>query len=195
MARILGATRDTFLARGYAGTTIDEITRVAGVSRASFYTYFPGKRDALLMLGADSASAALGLVDRLLAQPPPLRYDHIEVFVRDYFVLLDEHASFAFAWTQAAENDEEIRTVGMKSHLELCRRFGAALGPPRAAAGDGSSAKGLATFAMLERAWSYCRLYGDSIDDLTVQSEIARMLAASSSDMDGFIPLSRRAID
>ena len=46
--RIIEATRDVFLTRGYSGTTIDEIARLADVSRASFYTYFPSKRDVLI---------------------------------------------------------------------------------------------------------------------------------------------------
>ena len=46
-------------------TTIDEITRVASVSRASFYTYFPSKRDVLLALGKDSLVVGASLIDRL----------------------------------------------------------------------------------------------------------------------------------
>src|SRR4030081_1073131 len=66
IARILDATKKIFLIRGYTGTTIDEITRVANVSRASFYTYFPSKRDVLLAVGADSASAAGALIKGLV---------------------------------------------------------------------------------------------------------------------------------
>jgi AcrR family transcriptional regulator len=36
IATILDATRRIFLVKGYAGTTIDEIARIAGVSRGSF---------------------------------------------------------------------------------------------------------------------------------------------------------------
>jgi hypothetical protein len=48
--------REVFLTRGYAGTTVDEIARIADVSRASFYAYFPSKREVLLALGAPSKS-------------------------------------------------------------------------------------------------------------------------------------------
>jgi len=65
IAAILGATRQIFLVSGYVGTTIDDITRVAGVSRSSFYTYFPSKRDALMALGADSLGSAMALVGQL----------------------------------------------------------------------------------------------------------------------------------
>ncbi|MHB8465744.1 MAG: TetR/AcrR family transcriptional regulator [Acidimicrobiales bacterium] len=182
IARILAATKETFLARGYGGTTIDEITRIAQVSRASFYTYFPGKRDALLALGADSANAALVLVESLAqVGNSPAAGDDVDIqeFVRAYFALLDDHASFAFAWTEAAQDDEEIRVAGMKGHLELCRKLGAALGARRGRPFHDPAAQGLATFAMLERAWSYCRLYGGAIHEKDVKQEIAEMLASS----------------
>ena len=37
--RVVDVAREAFLARGYAGTTIDEIARIANVPRASFDTY------------------------------------------------------------------------------------------------------------------------------------------------------------
>jgi len=36
---------DLFLSQGYAATTIEEITRAAGVSRTTFFNYFAGKSD------------------------------------------------------------------------------------------------------------------------------------------------------
>ena len=65
IVRIIEATREVFLTRGYSGTTIDEIARVADVSRASFYTYFPSKREVLLAVGAERRErSAQALIDR-----------------------------------------------------------------------------------------------------------------------------------
>lgn len=50
------AAAELFLEQSYAGTTIDEITRRAGVSRASFFNYFASKAD-LLWIDADHAIA------------------------------------------------------------------------------------------------------------------------------------------
>ncbi len=62
VALILEAAKGILLTHGYAGTTVDEIARVAGISRASFYT-FPSKRDVLLALGVDSAHAGMHMID------------------------------------------------------------------------------------------------------------------------------------
>ena len=50
------AAAELFLEQSYAGTTIDEITQRAGVSRATFFNYFASKGD-LLWIDADHAIA------------------------------------------------------------------------------------------------------------------------------------------
>lgn len=48
------AAAELFLEQSYAGTTLDEITQRAGVSRATFFNYFGSKGD-LLWIDADHA--------------------------------------------------------------------------------------------------------------------------------------------
>jgi len=48
------AAAELFLEQSYAGTTLDEITQRAGVSRATFFNYFSSKSD-LLWIDADRA--------------------------------------------------------------------------------------------------------------------------------------------
>ncbi len=48
------AAAELFLEQSYAGTTIEEITQRAGVSRATFFNYFGSKSD-LLWIDADHA--------------------------------------------------------------------------------------------------------------------------------------------
>lgn len=178
IARILAATKSIFLSRGYAGTTIDEITRVAGVSRGSFYTYFPTKRDALLALGADSIRAGRTAVERLDDLPDDWTVTDLEGFVESYFGMLDEHGSFVFAWTQAAHEDNEIREAGMKRHLHLCGEMGLAVESLRGEPLDDPTAYGLVLFSMLERAWVYCQLYEGTVDPASVRRSIAQVMAA-----------------
>ena len=162
IARIVEATREVFLTHGYSGTTIDEIARAADVSRASFYTYFPSKREVLLAVGARSVKDSRALLQRLPAEGGTIA--GLREWVRDFFVMLDQHGSFAFAWTQAAHEDEAIRSAGMKGQLELSRELGemlaASAGKPRADVTE----LGLAMFSLLERSWSYTHLYGSEFD-------------------------------
>ena len=88
--KILTASRDLFLARGYPATTIDEIVEKAGVSKGSFYHAFPSKEEMGLVL---LEWYQLGGVDRLMSGPfssekDPLKrmfgfLDHIENISKD----------------------------------------------------------------------------------------------------------------
>ncbi|WP_204113025.1 TetR/AcrR family transcriptional regulator [Shimia biformata] len=42
--QVVEGARDVFLRDGYEGASVDEIARVAGVSKATLYSYFPDKR-------------------------------------------------------------------------------------------------------------------------------------------------------
>ena len=49
-ADLLAAGRTLFLAKGIAATSLDDITRQAGVSKGLFYLYFASKEDLVLAL-------------------------------------------------------------------------------------------------------------------------------------------------
>lgn len=42
--QVLAGAREVFMADGYEGASVDDIARVAGVSKATLYSYFPDKR-------------------------------------------------------------------------------------------------------------------------------------------------------
>jgi TetR/AcrR family transcriptional regulator len=172
--RILDATREVFLARGYSGTTIDEIARLADVSRASFYTYFPSKREVLLAVGARTATETETLIVRL-EQEGRTRAG-LASWVGAYFELLDVHGSFTMAWAQAAHEDEEIRQAGMRRHLGLCRLLGHGLAATAGRVADEPALLGLVVSSTLERSWSYDRLYAGTIDREAVVEQVAQTL-------------------
>jgi AcrR family transcriptional regulator len=155
IARILDASRQAFLTAGYSGTTIDEIARLAEVSRASVYTYFPSKRDIIV--------SEEGTIH----------------WVAEYFKFLEVQGSFAFAWTQAAHDDEEIRTAGMKRHLSTCARLGKALAAVRDANVPDPTALGLIAMSMMERSWNYGALYGPGMDAERLHLNIGKILWSS----------------
>jgi AcrR family transcriptional regulator len=182
IAAILDATRQIFLVRGYAGTTIDDITRVAGVSRASFYTYFASKRVALMALGAHSLTQAMEMTQSLAEISPDWDVEDLTHRVEQYFNLLEEHGSFVFAWTQAAQEDEEFRRAGERGHLELCRRLGMALASLGGRPAEVPVETGLLVVAMLERVWAYSKLYAETLDKEALQRATVRMLAAAAQE-------------
>lgn len=84
------AAGELFLERGYAATSVADITQRAGVSRSTFFNYFPAKSDLLwaafdervdrlratLPVGADAPAGAV-LADTLRALAADLPADHV----------------------------------------------------------------------------------------------------------------------
>jgi len=178
IARVLEATREVFLTRGYAGTTIDEIAKAASVSRASFYTYFPSKREVLLAVGERAAREATVSVERLRDLGTTRK--GLALWVREFLDYLDINGSFAFAWTQAALEDESIRAVSMRRHLALCRQFGEVLAATAGRTRTDTLELGLVMFSALERTWAYGRLYRDTVDQGALERELAHALWAAA---------------
>jgi AcrR family transcriptional regulator len=58
--RLLAAARQSFARLGFASTRVADIVALAGTSHGTFYTYFDDKRDALLALTQEAASAIYG---------------------------------------------------------------------------------------------------------------------------------------
>jgi AcrR family transcriptional regulator len=56
-------------ANGYARTTVADICRAAGVSKALFYFYFPRKEDVLFEVGVLSTDAAHSVAAEMLTKP------------------------------------------------------------------------------------------------------------------------------
>src|ERR1700752_2238053 len=54
---------------GYANTTVADICRAAGVSKALFYFYFPRKEDVLFEMGVLSTDAAHAAATEMLTKP------------------------------------------------------------------------------------------------------------------------------
>ncbi len=197
IARILDAARQVFLTNGYSGTTIDDIARVAEMSRASVYTYFPSKRDIMLAAGARSAAEGEDVIDRaadlVASEPGAIQW------VAEYFKYLELHGSFAFAWTEAAHDDIEIRTAGMKRHLKMCTRLGSRLAATNLAATDSSAtnppttddptALGLAVSSLLERSWSYGALYGAAMDAERLHVTIGQVIWSIVQQLGAVAPL------
>jgi TetR/AcrR family transcriptional regulator len=178
VTRLLNATKVVFLSRGYDGTSVDEITREAGVARATFYTYFPSKRDALIALAQEARASASAMISTLQALPPEPTVDDLHGFVRRFFETLDEVGSFAIAWNQASRHDDELRAIGVEAMLTFSARIGHSLGKLRGRPFDDPTAQGFLLQGQIERAWSFCLLVDDPALTAAIQRELAANLAA-----------------
>ena len=66
---LVAAAMALWRANGYAGTTVADICRAAGVSKALFYFYFPRKEDVLFEVGVLSTDAAHRIATEMLDKP------------------------------------------------------------------------------------------------------------------------------
>ena len=150
--------REVFVLKGYHGTKIEDIAEAAGVSRASFYTYFPSKRDVLLALGADAYKAMNALLNDLKDRADAGEPELVETFVRLYMELLDVHGGFVLIWGQAGLEDPELRTAGMRAKLHSARRIARLFDLGQG--DDDAALVGLALQVMVDRYWYYQQVAG-----------------------------------
>lgn len=68
-ARLLGAARILFARQGVAATTVDDIARLADVSRATAFNYFASKQVLLAALVHEMEARFLHIMDAQLEQP------------------------------------------------------------------------------------------------------------------------------
>jgi len=156
---------ELFLERGYGGTTIDHITDAAGVSRATFYTYFPTKRDVLLAAGSRSLERSWEALRAIRDIPRDWSPADLEAWVRRYLAFLDEYGGFTLMWSQAAWGDADLRTLGMKGSLRAARMVGETLQELRDERSGSPEAEGLAVISMLDRFWYVWKVTGAPFDD------------------------------
>jgi AcrR family transcriptional regulator len=179
-ALIVETAREVFLQKGYFGTTIDDIADAAGLSRSSFYTYFPSKRDVLLVLGNQTYQAMDELMDQLMAVAEERTPDAVERIVTMYLRLLDEHGAFLQVWGQAGFGDETLRRTGMRAKLSSARRLAAVLRALGWEPEDGEAAlTALALAVMMDRFWFYEKVAGLPATDAEMVATLSSIVSAT----------------
>jgi AcrR family transcriptional regulator len=111
------AAGELFLERGYAATSVADITQRAGVSRSTFFNYFPAKSD-LLWAGFDER------VDRLRAAlAAPATGSTADVLARALQELAAdlpaEHVALAFTQADAMGLGDDLRLAAARRTADL----------------------------------------------------------------------------
>ncbi len=102
--RILDAAKELFAAHGVAGTTIDDLARRSGVSRATFFNYFQSKDAVLAALWSDQMDDLTALIDDLLARPMPTRA-RVRALGRGIVHATERHPGYLRVVTAELERD------------------------------------------------------------------------------------------
>ncbi|MFT6674935.1 MAG: AcrR family transcriptional regulator [Sulfitobacter sp.] len=70
--QVLAGAREVFMADGFEGASVDEIARVAAVSKATLYSYFPDKRLLFMeVANAECCRQAGAAMDNINMDAPP----------------------------------------------------------------------------------------------------------------------------
>ncbi|BBZ70359.1 hypothetical protein MPRS_14520 [Mycobacterium paraseoulense] len=160
--KLIDAAKQVFLDRGFHGARAEDIAVAAGMSRGTFYIYFPSKNDIFLALGRDSAQGGYSLLNALKDVPtewnPADLVDLSEKLV-DYF---DEFGAFIRLWRQVSMADVELRQEGARFELRMERRLGVELDRLRGRSPTDPASSGVAFLAIAEGLWFRSRWLGNN---------------------------------
>ncbi|SCG71227.1 TetR/AcrR family transcriptional regulator [Micromonospora inositola] len=161
---ILGTAEQLLEQRAFGDISIDDLARGAGISRPTFYFYFPSKDAVLLTLldrVIEEADAAAGDVLDRLAEDPRTRWREV---ISRFHATFGGHRAVVLACAQVRGTNAEVRRLwatvlerwvhAVETAVEGERR--------RGAAPDGLPARDLAIAlnSMNERVW-YATFAGD----------------------------------
>jgi AcrR family transcriptional regulator len=107
--RLLAAARESFAKLGFAATRVADIVALAGTSHGTFYTYFDDKRDALLALTEEAASAIYGAaVAPLTGSKRQSPRDAIRARLTVFFRIYGEWWDVVRTWDHASAIHPEV---------------------------------------------------------------------------------------
>ena len=119
-SELLAAAQKAFEERGYVDTAVADIVRIAGGSRASFYSYFTSKDDALSALvnelADDLFAAATHPVD-----PGATPFDTLASTIRQFMYAYRDRAALLLILDQATTANESF----LELRLAIRARFAA----------------------------------------------------------------------
>jgi AcrR family transcriptional regulator len=161
---ILATAERLLEGRAFGDISIDDLARGAGISRPTFYFYFPSKDAVLLTLldrVTEEANAAAGDVLDRLAEAPRARWREL---IARFHATFGAHRALVLACAQVRGTNAEVRRLWAEVLERWVRAVQAAIEGERrrGAAPDGLPARDLAIAlnSMSERVW-YATFAGD----------------------------------
>lgn len=114
--RIVDAGARMFTERGYHETNVDDLLAQLGLSRGTFYKYFPEKIDLLLELARECANTFDGLTERLARIDPG--HDvrcQLRDWLLDYLPVHGRYLGVIRAWLAGSWSDPRLMPIAARS--------------------------------------------------------------------------------
>jgi AcrR family transcriptional regulator len=150
--KLLDAAVPALAEKGYHGTRVDDIVRIAGVSHGTFYLYFANKEDLFRTLAercadeADALAGSLGVIDDGPEGVAALRAWLVEflAFYRRYGVVVR-------SWAENQVTDRALARLGTASFARITTTLRASMAKVPNSAPRGIELRSAALLAMIER--------------------------------------------
>ena len=111
--KIIMAAIKVFSKKGYHGSTMDEIAKEVGVSKATLYTYFKSKEDILKVIWISSNQTLIELQKSFEGR------DYLEVLEEVYKMMAEsEGLSLSFEMTALSSYNENIKKLNKDAYNE-----------------------------------------------------------------------------
>jgi len=138
--RLVDAARELFRRNGTKGTSIDDIAKAAGTSRATFYAHFTDKQDVIREFARSMWETAYTVYNDF-GQLTEWNHKTIGVWMQELFDAWDQNADTTYIVIQEMPtelradflNQMEQRVEALMAHNPLWDRFSPAEGRRRAA--------------------------------------------------------------
>lgn len=113
-----------FRARGYRGTSVDDIVAAADVARGTFYKYFSDKQDLLAAIAAEIYGSGIAFAERIAALDPVADEATLQHWLAKYVAFYDRYSGCIDAWAEGTTDDPTI--VGIGEHGQVVMDIAAA---------------------------------------------------------------------
>jgi AcrR family transcriptional regulator len=115
---IIDAALGCFEAKGYPGTSVDDIADAAGISRAALYQYFESKEQLYIELMRRAGGDLLRLIRRLGSLGPTAEgYDNLHWWLGEWAWVQDKYRALYQQWPVVASPESPMRPL-MADYVE-----------------------------------------------------------------------------
>jgi AcrR family transcriptional regulator len=109
-SRITEVSLELFGRLGYFDTSVDAISKAAGVSRATLYQYFHGKDEIFLELLNECGSALFRVARRIgPLGPDDVGFDNLNWWLGEWSWVFEKYSTMFVQWTAIATSDTKVR--------------------------------------------------------------------------------------
>lgn len=109
---LLDAALAQFADSGFQATSVDDIARAAGVSRATLYQYFESREEIVVELLEECGAALMRVVRRLGALGPDASgYDNLHWWLGEWAYVYDKYATMFIEWAHIDSPNAQLRPL------------------------------------------------------------------------------------